>query len=68
MELFKPSTDLASLLVQMEKKLVLGVGFSLGNIIMGTCFRPCGRVYLAVGTNPMDHFLAQIFLESRLSS
>jgi len=36
----------------MEKKFfVLGVGFSMGNVIMGTCFCPCGRVYLALGTN-----------------
>ena len=35
---------------------------------MGTFFRPCGRVYLALGANTMGQFLAQIFLESKLSS
>ena len=31
-ELFKPSTDLASLLVSTEKKKVLGLGFSWGEV------------------------------------
>jgi len=35
----------------MEKKFVLGVGFSC-DITMGTCFHPCGRVYQALGSNP----------------
>jgi len=52
-----------SLLVQMENFF-----FILGDVIMGTCFRPCGQVYLALGANPMGHFFGSIFfLESRLS-
>jgi len=35
---------------------------------MGACFGLCGRDYLALGANPRSHFLAQVFLESRLSS
>jgi len=27
-----------------------------------------GQIYLALGANPMSHFLAHVFLESRLSS
>jgi len=55
-ELFKPSTDSASLVVQIEKKFfVLHVGFSLGDVILGTCFCPCGQIYLALGTNSTSH-------------
>jgi len=54
--------DSASLLAQTENLFfVLHVGFSLGDVIMGTCFDPCGRVYLALDANPTVHFLAQIF-------
>jgi len=35
---------------------ILDVGLSLGDIIMRTCFCPCGQVYLAVCVNPMGHF------------
>jgi len=54
--------DSASLLVQLKKKFfVLGVGFSLGDIIVGACFHPCGRVYLALGANATDYFFGSIF-------
>jgi len=64
-ELFKPFTDSASLPVQTKKMFffVLGVGFSLGDVIIRACFHPCSQVYPALGTNPMGHFL-----KSRLSS
>jgi len=44
------------------------LGFSLGDTMMGDGFCLCGRGYLALGTNPMSHFLAQVFSKSRLSS
>jgi len=44
------------------------VGFSLGDVIMGTCFHPCGQVYLALGANPTCHFFDSFLLESKLSS
>jgi len=38
-ELFKPSTDSASLLVSIKKKIFdLGVGFSLGDVTKKACF------------------------------
>jgi len=54
---------------KIEKKtFVLGVGFSLGDAIMRTCFRLCSQVYQALGTNPTGHFFGSSFLEFRLSS
>jgi len=54
--------DSVSLLVQMEKNLfVLHVGFYLVDVIMGTCFRPCGRVYLALGNNPTGYVFGSNF-------
>jgi len=44
-ELFKPSTDLESRLVSIKKTFsVWGLGFSVGDDIMGTCF----RVFMAI--------------------
>jgi len=41
--------------------LVLGLGFSMGNVIMGECFSLPGLVCLALGANPTSHFLVQAF-------
>ena len=61
-KLFKPSTDLASRLIEIEKKsfFVLGLGFSVGDVVMGACFRLFGHVYLALGANPASHVLAKL--------
>jgi len=56
---------LARLLVEIEKNF--GLGFSVGDIIIGACLRLFGQVYLALGANSMGHSLAQGFMESRLS-
>jgi len=50
-ELFKPSTDSASLVVEIEKKcfhFIFGGGFSGGNATSGSVF---GYLYLALGPN-----------------
>jgi len=37
--MFKHSTDSASLVVEIEKKnFVRGLGFSMGDVLMGACF------------------------------
>jgi len=45
-----------------------GFGVSMGDVIMGTCFCLLGQFCLALGTNPISHFWAEVFLDSRLSS
>jgi len=54
-ELFKPSTDSASLLVDIEKKtfVFFGLAFSRGDVTMRACFRIFG--HLALGPNPLTH-------------
>jgi len=48
-ELFKPFTDSASLLVEIEKKkfFVFGLAFSGGDVTMRECFQIFGHFYLA---------------------
>jgi len=61
-EVFKPSTDSASLVVPMENFFfVLRIGISLVDIIMGTCFCPCGWVYQTLGANPKGHFFGSSY-------
>jgi len=56
-KLFKPSTDSASLLVEIEKKFfVLGLGFSVGDVTMRACFCVFDQIYPAMGANPMSIF------------
>jgi len=53
-ELFKPSTDSANLVVEIEKKFfVFGLGFSGGNATSGGVF---GYLYLVLGPNPLGHY------------
>jgi len=40
----------------------LGLGPSVGDVISGGVLRFFGQLYLALGANPMCHFLAQGFL------
>jgi len=47
---------------------VLGLVFSVGDIIMGSCFCLFGHIYLALGANPTSYFWLKFFLESTLSS
>jgi len=51
----------------MENFFHFGNGV-LCDVIMGTCFHPCGRVFLAFGVNPTNYFWLKFYLESRLSS
>jgi len=69
-ELFKPFTDSESLLVDFEKNIfILGLGFSVGDVIMGACLChfmtevtwPWVSIQQAI-------FWLKLFLESRLSS
>ena len=63
-ELFKLSTDSASLVVEIEKKffLVFGGGFSGGNT---TNRGVLGYLYLALGSNPLDHYYGSRFFWKR---
>jgi len=62
-ELFKPSTDSASLLAYFEKKrFSFCVWGSLwGTSQVGVFLRIFGQLYPALGANPMSQFLAQGF-------
>jgi len=40
---------------------VLRIGISLSDIIMGTCFCPCGRVYQTLGANPKGHLFGSSY-------
>jgi len=41
--------DSASLLVSIKKIFVLDLGFSVGDVTVGACFRFFGQVYLPLG-------------------
>jgi len=43
-----------------------GLGFSVGDVIMGSRFRLFGQFYLALGANPLSQFMAQVFMETML--
>jgi len=70
-KLFKPSTDSASHLLEIEKKnfFVLRLGFSGGDVTSGGVI----SVFWAYFTRPWmpiqwANFFAQVFVETRLSS
>jgi len=56
-KLFTPSTDSASLLVEVKSKrfFVFGLAFSGGDVTMRACFEIFGHLYLALGSNPLTH-------------
>jgi len=62
-ELFKPSTDSASLLVDIEKKNLFRFrwGFSGGDVTMRACFGNFGHLWLALGPNPLTHSIDSKF-------
>ena len=61
-ELFKPSTDSESLLVDIEKKIfVLGLRFFGGTSQVGVFLCYFGHLCLALGAVPMGHFLDSKF-------
>jgi len=53
-------------LLRLNFFFVLGLGFTVGEVIMGACFRFFGQDYLVLGANPTSHFLTKAFLETRL--
>jgi len=56
-KLFKPSTDSASLLVEIEKNVfVLGLGLSEGDVTSGGVFAIFGLFCVALDVNPMSQF------------
>jgi len=57
----KLSTDSASLQVRIEKKFVSDLGFSVGDVTNGACFRLFDQVHLALGANPTGHYFAWKF-------
>ena len=58
-ELFKPSTDSASLVAEIEKNIfVFSGGFSGGNATSGGVF---GYLYLALGSYPLGHYYGSRF-------
>ena len=66
-EVFKLSTNSASLLDQTGQIFfVSDLGFSVGDVTIGACFRLFGQVYIALVAKPTGYFLAQAFLETRL--
>ena len=66
-EPFKPSKDPESLLDTILKNWkVLDLVFFVDNFIIWVGFRIFGRGYLALRATLTRHFLAQIFLETRL--
>ena len=61
-ELFKLSTDSASLLVSIKKTLFdLGVRFSLGDVTKKACFWIFDPLQLSLGANPISHFYGSKF-------
>jgi len=51
---FKPSTDSASLLVEIKKTFFV-LAFSGGDVTMRACFQIFGHLRLALGPNPLTH-------------
>ena len=67
-ELLKPFTDYRlrnSSRLDFKKIFVLGLGFSVDDVIISACFHYFGQVYLALGVNPTNHSLAQVFGKTR---
>jgi len=42
----------------------LGLGFYVGDVIVGACFRLFGQVYPALGANSTSHFFGSSFFGS----
>ena len=64
-KLFKPSTDSANLLVEIEKKIyVLGLGFFGGDVTGGGVFTFFGLIYEALDANPMSEFFRSSFFRN----
>jgi len=57
-EVFKPSTDLASFLVEIGKKtfFAFGLAFSGENVTSGGVFAFFGHIYVALDPNPLRHY------------
>ena len=61
-ELFKPSTDSPSLLVDIEKNVFrFWWGFSGGDVTMRACFGNFGQLWPALGPNPLTHSISSKF-------
>jgi len=61
-ELFKPSTDSASLVVKIEKNnFLFRWGFSEGDVTKRTCFGKVGHPWPALGPNPLTHSIGSKF-------
>ena len=61
-ELFKPFTDSASLLVNIEKNVFrFRWGFSGGDVTMRACFGNFGHLWPALGPNPLTHSIGSNF-------
>ena len=67
-KLFKPSTDSANLLLEIETKFLFCVGILWGNVTSGGVIAFFGRLYTALGANPFSHFWLKFFLETRPKS
>jgi len=50
---------LASL--DLKKKFILVLGFSVGDVTMGACFHHFSQLYLAISANGMSHFWLKLF-------
>jgi len=62
-ELFKPTKDVASLLVCIEKNCkVLDLGFFVGDVIGGIGLDTFGRGHRALIPNRKSQFLTQVFI------
>jgi len=65
-ELFKPFTDLGSLLVSIKNILSFGFDVFWGDVINGVALAFFGRGHLVLGPNPTSHFWLKCFLDTRL--
>jgi len=65
-ELFKPSTDLASLVHKIEKKTIFGFSgrFSRGDVTKKTRFGNFGHLWPALDLNLLSILLVQSFVEN----
>jgi len=47
--------------LDLKKNYVLGLGFLVGDITTGACFRLFSQVCLALNANPTNHFWLKFF-------